>query len=134
MRLLREHLDSRGFKDIEIVNLGSIPTSKSSSDSLVARSAIAAAEDVFEKRPVLYPMHPSSGPAGIVCSVNDPATPVVSFGTGYAGSNPHGPDENIRIDDFLEHIRFFGRMIYNLANHAEMIPDEPETRELIFPV
>src|SRR6266478_8758784 len=34
IELLREHLDARGFKDIEIVDLGSIPTAKSNGDSL----------------------------------------------------------------------------------------------------
>jgi hypothetical protein len=47
--------------------------------------------------------------------VSQPATPVASFGTAYAGSNPHGPDENIRIDDFLQSIKLVGRVLYKLA-------------------
>jgi acetylornithine deacetylase/succinyl-diaminopimelate desuccinylase-like protein len=132
--LLRAHLDARGFKDVEIVGLGSIPTAKSAGDSLVARAAIAAAEEVYEKNPVIYPLHPSSGPAGIICGVNDPPVPVISFGTAYSGSNPHGPDENIRMDDFIENIRFFGRLIHNLAARQVAQFEEPETRELILPV
>jgi hypothetical protein len=60
-------------------------------------------------------MDPSSGPVGAVCGVNEPPTPVASFGTSYAGSNPHGPNENIRIDDFLQSIKLIGRMINKLA-------------------
>jgi hypothetical protein len=41
--------------------------------------------------------------------------PVASFGISHAGSNPHGPDENIRIDDFLQSIRLIGRVINKLA-------------------
>jgi hypothetical protein len=60
-------------------------------------------------------MDPSSGPVGAVCGVSQPPTPVASFGTGYAGSNPHGPDENIRIDDFLQSIKLVGRVVNKLA-------------------
>jgi len=47
--------------------------------------------------------------------VSQPPTPVASFGTGYAGSNPHGPDENIRVDDFLQSIKLVGRVVHKLA-------------------
>jgi hypothetical protein len=47
--------------------------------------------------------------------VSQPPTPVASFGPSYAGSNPHGPDENIRIDDFLESIKLIGRVIHRLG-------------------
>ena len=37
------------------------------------------------------------------------------IGISHAGSNPHGPDENIRLDDFLQSIRMIGRVISKLA-------------------
>ena len=113
--LLRSHLDVRGFKDIEIIELGNAPLAKSSAKSTVARAVIESATEVYGQSPLIYPMDPSSGPVGAVCGVNNPATPVASFGTSYAGSNPHGPDENIRIDDFLQSIKLIGRMIHKLA-------------------
>jgi acetylornithine deacetylase/succinyl-diaminopimelate desuccinylase-like protein len=75
---------------------------------------IESTTEVYEKSPVIYPMDPSSGPVGAVCGVSEPATPVASFGTGYAGSNPHGPNENIRVDDFLRTIKLIGRVIHRL--------------------
>jgi acetylornithine deacetylase/succinyl-diaminopimelate desuccinylase-like protein len=113
--LLREHLDVRGFKDIEIIELGSAPLAKSSAKSGVARAVIESTAEVYGKPALIYPMDPSSGPVGAVCGVNKPPTPVASFGTSYAGSNPHGPDENIRIEDFLQSIKFIGRVIHKLA-------------------
>jgi acetylornithine deacetylase/succinyl-diaminopimelate desuccinylase-like protein len=113
--LLRSHLDVRGFKDIEIIELGNAPLAKSSAKSTVARAVIDSATEVYGQAPLIYPMDPSSGPVGAVCGVNNPATPVASFGTSYAGSNPHGPDENIRIEDFLQSIKLIGRMIHKLA-------------------
>jgi acetylornithine deacetylase/succinyl-diaminopimelate desuccinylase-like protein len=113
--LLREHLDVRGFKDIEVIELGSAPLAKSSPTSSVARAAIESAPEIYGAPPVIYPLDPSSGPVGTVCGVTDPPTSVVSFGTSYAGSNPHGPDENIRLDDFLQNIKYFGRLIHHLG-------------------
>ncbi len=115
VKLLREHLNVRGFKDIDIIELGSAPLAKSSARSEVARAVIGSAAEIYGVAPLVYPMDPSSGPVGAVCGVSSPPTPVASFGTSYAGSNPHGPDENIRVDDFLQSIKFIGRVIHKLG-------------------
>jgi acetylornithine deacetylase/succinyl-diaminopimelate desuccinylase-like protein len=117
--LLREHLDKRGFQDIEVIELGSAPYAKSSPASMVARAAIENAAEVYEKPPVIYPIDPASGPVGAICGVQHPHTPVVSFGVSYYGSNPHGPDENIRLEDFLRGVKYFGRIIHSLAQLEE---------------
>ncbi len=115
VKLLRDHLDVRGFKDIEIIELGSAPLAKASGRSAVARAVISSAAEVYGVAPLVYPMDPASGPVGAVCGASSPPTPVASFGISYAGSNPHGPDENIRVDDFLQSIKFIGRVIHKLG-------------------
>lgn len=115
LELLRAHLDVRGFKDIDISELGSAPLAKSSRNSVVASAVIDAAAEVYGVPPLVYPMEPASGPVGAVCGASSPPTPVASFGLSYAGSNPHGPDENIRVDDFLQSIKFIGRVIHKLG-------------------
>ncbi|HEX5707358.1 MAG TPA: M20/M25/M40 family metallo-hydrolase [Pyrinomonadaceae bacterium] len=122
VKLLRKHLDARGFQDIEIIELGSAPTAKSSPRSTVARAAIESAEEIYGTPPVIFPLDPASGPVGAVCGVQQPATPVVSFGVSYAGSNPHAPDENIRLEDFIQGIKYFGRIIQRLAYVEEQEP------------
>jgi len=120
-KLLRQHLDIRGFNDIEIIELGSAPLAKAPATSLVARAVIEHAMEVYGMPPLVYPMDPSSGPVGAVCGVSSPPTPVASFGISYAGSNPHGPDENIRVDDFLQSIKFIGRVINSLGETTSEI-------------
>ena len=113
--LLREHLDRRGFKDVEMIELASAPLAKSPANSIVAKAATESVAEIYGQAPIVYPMDPSSGPVGAVCGVCDPPMPVASFGVSYAGSNPHGPDEHIRLDDFLQSIKFIGRVIHRLA-------------------
>jgi acetylornithine deacetylase/succinyl-diaminopimelate desuccinylase-like protein len=113
--LVRAHLDRRGFTDIEIVELAAARVTKSRPDSFVAQAAADAAVETYGAPPVVYPLDPASGPVSAVCEAagrgSEPA-PLVSFGISYAGSNPHGPDENIRIEDFLQGVKYFGRVIY----------------------
>lgn len=127
--LLREHLDVRGFKDIEIIELGSAPLAKSSAKSRIARAVVESTHEVYGRPAIVYPMDPSSGPVGAVCGVSQPPTPVASFGTAYAGSNPHGPDENIRVDDFLQSIKLVGRVLYKLAETKSKSTAEPHLSE-----
>jgi acetylornithine deacetylase/succinyl-diaminopimelate desuccinylase-like protein len=119
VRLLRQHLDTRGFQDVEIIELGAAPYAKSSPASMVARAATESAEEVYGSAPLVYPLDPASGPVGAVCGANQPPAPVVSFGVSYFGSNPHAPDENLRLDDFIQGVKYFGRVIHRLASLEE---------------
>jgi hypothetical protein len=85
----------------------------------VARAAIESAPEIYGEPPVVYPLDPASGPVGAICGVTDPPMPVASFGTSHAASNPHGPDENIRLEDFMQSIKFFGRVIHHLGQHVK---------------
>lgn len=109
MRLLREHLDRRGFTDIELIDLGGEPPARSPVDSRVALAARRAAEIVYGQPPVVYPNMAGSGPQYYLC--DHLGVPAVSAGCGYSGSNVHAPDENIRLADYLDHIRFMGELI-----------------------
>ncbi|HEY1404876.1 MAG TPA: M20/M25/M40 family metallo-hydrolase [Pyrinomonadaceae bacterium] len=124
LSLLRAHLDARGFHDVEVNEIASAPFVKSSIQSSVACAAIDSATEVYGARPIVYPLDPASGPISAVCGANLPPTPLVSFGVSYAGSNPHAPDENIRIEDFVHGIKYFGRLIHRLAQIAK--EDRPE--------
>lgn len=131
LRLLREHLDRRGFDDIEISVLARAPVAKSSARSLVARAAVASANEVYGTEPIIYPLDPASGPVGALCGAVEPPTPVVSFGIGYEGSNPHGPDENIRLEDFIQGIKYFGRVIHQLGRLAEEANFQSESKNAL---
>jgi acetylornithine deacetylase/succinyl-diaminopimelate desuccinylase-like protein len=130
VKLLRDHLDLRGFQDVEIVEIAASPTAKSSHTSRVARAAIDSAKEIYGAHPIVYPLNPASGPVGGVCGISENQTPVVSVGTSYSASNPHGPDEHIRLDDFIQHIKFLGRLIHNLGKQRKSYEIESLNVEL----
>ena len=108
-RLLRAHLDRRGFKDIEITPMHGEKPSRWPADSAVSRAAVAACRAAYGTDPVVYPLMVGSGPMSQVCDAL--GVPVVGFGAGNAASANHAPNENIAVSDYLDHIRAFGRFI-----------------------
>jgi acetylornithine deacetylase/succinyl-diaminopimelate desuccinylase-like protein len=112
-RLLRAHLDKRGFKDIEITPFHGERPSRWAADTDVARAAVAACKEAYATEPVVYPLMVGSGPMSQVC--DQLKIPVVGFGAGNASSANHAPNENIAVTDYVDHIRAFGRFIHAFA-------------------
>jgi acetylornithine deacetylase/succinyl-diaminopimelate desuccinylase-like protein len=111
--LLRAHLDRRGFKDVEITpHHGEMP-SRSPSDSDVAKASVAAARATYKTEPVVYPLMAGSGPMYQLCQRL--GIPTTGFGVGNASSRAHGPNENVAVVDYLDHIRCFARFIHAFA-------------------
>jgi acetylornithine deacetylase/succinyl-diaminopimelate desuccinylase-like protein len=107
--LLRQHLDKRGFNDIEVVPMHGEHSAKTPSDAPIVKTAIAAVKAVYGQNPVVYPLTAGSGPMYPLTQAL--GTPAFSTGVGYSISNVHAPNENIRIKDYFEGIRFVGELI-----------------------
>ncbi|HEM62521.1 MAG TPA: M20/M25/M40 family metallo-hydrolase [Chloroflexi bacterium] len=105
--LLREHLDRRGFEDVEIVPFSGEHPAKSRADAPVAQAAVQAAKLVYGQDPVLYPTMAGSGPMyPLSVALGVPA--VSGVGVGHAQSRIHAPNENIRVEDYFQCIKFTG--------------------------
>jgi acetylornithine deacetylase/succinyl-diaminopimelate desuccinylase-like protein len=109
VRLLRQHLDRRGFSDIEIVPIHGGHSARTPADAPIVQAAITAVRAVYDQDPVIHPLMAGSGPMYPLTQAL--GTPAFSAGVGYAGSNTHAPDENIRLKDYFEGIRFVGELI-----------------------
>lgn len=109
VKLLRRHLDRRGFADIEIVPTHGGRSARTAPSTPIVKAAIAAARAVYGQKPVIYPLMVGSGPMYPLTQAL--GTPALSTGVGYAGSNAHAPNENIRLKDYFEGIRFVGELI-----------------------
>jgi len=107
---LRGHLEREGFGDIEIVWYGGYEASKTSpSDPFVFR-VIETAKKVYGLRPVVWPT--TAGTSPIYTIRNWMGIPVASGGgVGYPGSNIHASNENIRIKDYVNSIKYLATLI-----------------------
>ncbi len=115
-RLLRAHLDRRGLSDVEIHSYhGELPF-RSSPDSAVAKAAVAAGRATYGDAMAVHPLLVGSGPLAQVCGTL--GVPSVGFGVGNAASRQHGPNENVAVADYLDHIRCFGRFLDAFATTA----------------
>jgi acetylornithine deacetylase/succinyl-diaminopimelate desuccinylase-like protein len=115
-KLLRAHLDRRGFEDVEVVPGHGEPPSRWPTDSVTAKAAVDACRGAYGTEPVVYPLLAGSGPMAQVCDTL--GIPVAGFGSGNAASANHAPNENIAIADYVDHIRAFGRFLHTFAGRA----------------
>lgn len=110
---LVEHLKNSGFGDIEVIGQGSTePTKTSLTDSFV-QTVIKTAERVYEKKAVVYPTSPASGPMHLFH--NQLGYPVVSVGCAHAESRAHAPNENVTIDGFIKGTKFIAAIIHDFS-------------------
>lgn len=113
-RLLREHLDRRGYDDIEIQSFVGMVGARSDMNASLVQTAIRAARAVYGHEPVVYPSHGGSGPMhALVQGVGTPAG--IIAGVGYPGMRMHAPNENIRLDDYFRHIEFLVEFLRRFA-------------------
>ena len=113
-RLLREHLDRRGFSDIEIIDLGGEEFAASPPGSLVERAAIAASQETWGKTPVIFPWYAGSGPLYPLSAKL--GIPVIFAGaTWHPNARAHSPNENILVRDYFDSMRFTAAFITQFA-------------------
>lgn len=114
--LLRQHLDQQGFADIEIVRLEqpSLPAQSSLDTPLVA-ALTRAATTTYGIGPNILPRKAGSGPMQELCVRY--GIPVVNgAGAGNDDSHVHGPDENIKIEDYILNIKLIATLLAEFAN------------------
>lgn len=124
LRLLRKHLDDHGFEDIKILEISAKKAAKTNPNDPLAQVVIKEAEKFYGKKPQVLSMTPGTGPMYKLAKQYD--IPAVSFGVGYENSKIHAPNENIRVTDYIEGIKFvckvmkeFSEFEYNKEKHFD---------------
>ena len=108
LELLRQHLDRRGFQDIEIVTHAKLSPAKAPADAPVVQAAIAAARENYDETPIVYPVMAASGPMSYFSA--GLGVPVVTGGgLWWHDARAHAPNESIRVADYLNGIKWAGR-------------------------
>lgn len=115
LRLVREHLDRRGFSDVNVELLAQLWPYRSQVDHPWVQASISVARDIFGAEPVVYPSSAGGGPMYQLCGTF--GIPGISGGgVGNPNSNLHAPNENIFVEDYMRSILYTGHLIQAIGN------------------
>jgi acetylornithine deacetylase/succinyl-diaminopimelate desuccinylase-like protein len=96
------------------VKLGELQPAKTPNDSPLVRVSEQVWRDLGQEGVVIVPMTGGSGPASLI--TDELGIPLVmTGGVAFSGSRVHSPNESIRLDDFKQGIRYWGRFFNRLA-------------------
>jgi acetylornithine deacetylase/succinyl-diaminopimelate desuccinylase-like protein len=112
LRKVREHLRREGYDDLVTHAHGTLPY-KTPSDAPIVEVVAETAEEVYGVPPVVLPTQAGTGPMHAVCAPYH--MPAVGMGVGHSGGNAHGPNENIRLDDYIQGIKHVALLLERLA-------------------
>jgi acetylornithine deacetylase/succinyl-diaminopimelate desuccinylase-like protein len=113
---LRQHLVRHGFADVEVSLQAENPAARTSIDAPIAKIAARTGREVFHKEPVTLVTSAASGPMHYY--TNTLGLPTVAIGCNHAKSNTHAPNENQRIDVFIQGSKWIARVIEEFAKQA----------------
>jgi len=114
LELLREHLQRRGFEDVEVVDLHGVEAAKTPVDSPVVETAVETWREVGEREAVVYPTIGGSGPTSLFATELGIPT-IMTGGIVNPESRIHAPNESARLDDYFESIEYFARFFERFA-------------------
>jgi len=106
---LRQHLVRHGFGDVEVNLQAENPAARTPISSPIAKIAAKTGKEVFQREPVTLVTSAASGPMHFF--TNTLKLPTVAIGCNHARSNTHAPDENQRIDVFVQASKWISRVI-----------------------
>src|SRR5438034_1337144 len=114
---LKQHLARHGFEDIEVSLQAENPAARTPISSPIAKMAARAGKEVFHKEPVTLVTSAASGPMHYF--TNTLRLPTVAIGCNHPRSNTHAPDENQRIDVFVQGAKWIAMVIEDFAKSLE---------------
>ena len=113
VKRLRAHLDAEGFQDVKVEFLGGEPPGRTDPDHPFIRLVAETATPVYGMPMQVVPMIGGSGPNHVFLHELD--VPVATAGIGYPDTRAHAPDENMRIDLYLQHAKHVARLLEAFA-------------------
>lgn len=115
-RKVRRHLDKHGFQDVSVDLLpGAAKAYRASLSHPFVGMVVETAREAYGAEVVLWPNAAGTGP---MYSFGEflGGIPIVSTGSGYAGSRAHAPDENVRLTDIEQGIWHMAHLLRAMGN------------------
>lgn len=113
MRQLRNHLDARGFEDLEIIEGHSTLPYRGKPDSLLARAVIKDVAEVYGMPADVHLMIPGS--CGMARVVKATGIPIVHYGCMDDASRAHAPNESVDLDHYIKGAKLSVLVFQNFA-------------------
>ena len=109
LKLLRAHLDTEGFSDVQVNLLGGEAPARTDPDHPFVKLVVESAAEIYGAPMEVVPMIGGSGPNHAFVEYLN--VPVVTAGIGHPGSGAHAPNENIRLDLYLKGAKHITRIL-----------------------
>ena len=113
---LHTHLAQHGFADVEVRPLGAEHPARTPVDSLLSRVIQETTREIYGRDPIVSPLMAATGPMYELTAQF--GVPTVGTGAGYAHGNGHAPNENIRLEDFFQHMKHVALIFERFAAAA----------------
>jgi len=114
VKKLRIHLAKRGFTDMTIYKLGTVEPSKTDINAKIVKATSIAAQQVYKKKPVLFPNMWGSGPDFVFTKILKLQSVWTGCSPSYA--NIHAPNEFTTTKNVLDGICYASMIIQEFAN------------------
>ena len=115
LQLLKEHLRSHGFDDIQVKALGLVEPSTTKPSAPIAKAAEKAGKMVYGRAPVVMPRNPASGPDYLFTKHLGLDSIWTGSGPPSAYSHAHAPNEWTTIDNFVNGIKYIATIMDSYA-------------------
>ncbi len=126
LQKLREHLRRLAFGDFTVRACGLEEPSKTPFDAPLVDIVAETAEEIYGVPPLILPTMAATGPMHVVCGQF--GTPAVGTGIGHAKANVHGPNEHIRLTDYIQGIKHIALILERFAGGTGR-PKIPSTQQ-----
>jgi acetylornithine deacetylase/succinyl-diaminopimelate desuccinylase-like protein len=112
LKLLKGHLHTHGFDDIQVKAFGLVEPSTTKPTTPIAIAADKAGRLVYGKAPVVMPRNPASGPDYLFTKHLGLDSIWTGSGPPSAYSHAHAPNEWTSVDNFVNGIKYIASIIY----------------------
>jgi acetylornithine deacetylase/succinyl-diaminopimelate desuccinylase-like protein len=111
---LQTHLAQHGFADLSVRLLGAEHPARTPVDSLLSRVIQETTKEIYGRDAIVSPLMAATGPMYELTAQF--GIPTVGTGAGYAHANGHAPNENIRLEDFFQHMKHVALIFERFAS------------------
>ena len=113
LKKVKAHLAQHGFADFAVRALGNEEPAKTPLTADIVKVVSEAARRIYNREPLVFPTMAGTGPMHVLTGAQ--GIPTIGTGVGYANSNGHAPNENVRIADYIEGIKHIAMVLHLFA-------------------